>query len=654
MFRFILLISILVSSLSAQYSKNDYELAKTTFAKTFEKEIIGNYLNSGNSNKVIAGLQSVTQANDTSFIPLITKLDKDNYGKYTAFAIGHLPFSYASIEYLRERIFIDTPDQFMSDYLEAYGKIGTKDDYKLLIDFLSISENHFQGFSNAVYNFHQRGIIDDYQQAAKILLQDINSDNEQILFDALFGIARTDAGKYAMDEVVDLIIRKYQSLSTRCLTYAISVLRRAESFPLSFEIIHHLLKHNDWHIRTEISRALVSYKHIKSAELDTWLGLLKDKNVNVARQTAISLKQVDVIEDLKDYIKSSIENFLTEDLNEEVKGELFISYCALFPEILKNNIQANETTLKLKYIARALQNNIESPEYNLSIIKSKFNSATIPERMELVTALIALQGKMNNNEEFYKLLLSELDSDESTIISLISFELDSSFVEINKTKIREIIAAQVDRHLNTPTFNEGLTSLYNLAKTIDKDFAKEILGKFQKSQCDDLVRFYQSEKGEKNIRRSDTMFDKLWGNAFKYEFAVVNTTAGHLTLRLLPELAPITVGNFNCLSESNYFNNVIFHRVVPNFVAQVGDPTGTGWAGPGYTINSEFTPTPIAERFVGMASAGPDTEGSQWYILHNDFPHLYGRYTMFAEVIEGMDVVDMLDQNSRIESIELK
>ncbi len=96
-----------------------------------------------------------------------------------------------------------------------------------------------------------------------------------------------------------------------------------------------------------------------------------------------------------------------------------------------------------------------------------------------------------------------------------------------------------------------------------------------------------------------------------------------------------------------------FHRVVPGFVIQGGDPSATGWGGPGYNIISEFSPLTYQIGLVGMASAGKDTEGSQWFVMHGNYPHLNGRYSIFAKVIQGMDVVYKIDQNDKILNVQL-
>ncbi|MDA0270292.1 MAG: peptidylprolyl isomerase [Chloroflexi bacterium] len=124
--------------------------------------------------------------------------------------------------------------------------------------------------------------------------------------------------------------------------------------------------------------------------------------------------------------------------------------------------------------------------------------------------------------------------------------------------------------------------------------------------------------------------------------AVVTTPHGEFKISLLTDVAPITVNNFVFLAREGFYDGTTFHRVIPGFVAQGGDPTGTGRGGPGYRFQDELSDTPFVEGIVGMANAGPHTNGSQFYLMIGDASHLTGRYTAFGRVEEGMDVVHQI------------
>lgn len=131
----------------------------------------------------------------------------------------------------------------------------------------------------------------------------------------------------------------------------------------------------------------------------------------------------------------------------------------------------------------------------------------------------------------------------------------------------------------------------------------------------------------------------------------IKTTRGNIVVSLLVNEAPGSVANFVALAMKDYFDQRFFHRVVPNFVIQAGCKRGDGWGGEDYSIRSEFTPRLYRTGSVGMASAGKDTEGTQWFITHSPTPHLDGRYTIFAEVVDGMQVVDYIQVGDKITDV---
>jgi peptidyl-prolyl cis-trans isomerase B (cyclophilin B) len=126
--------------------------------------------------------------------------------------------------------------------------------------------------------------------------------------------------------------------------------------------------------------------------------------------------------------------------------------------------------------------------------------------------------------------------------------------------------------------------------------------------------------------------------------AVMHTNHGDITLELFDEDAPKTVGNFKKLAGEDFYNGVIFHRVIKDFMIQGGDPTGTGSGGPGYTFEDEFNDNKVVRGALAMANAGPNTNGSQFFIVTTDAaPWLDGKHTVFGRVADGMEVVDKIE-----------
>lgn len=132
--------------------------------------------------------------------------------------------------------------------------------------------------------------------------------------------------------------------------------------------------------------------------------------------------------------------------------------------------------------------------------------------------------------------------------------------------------------------------------------------------------------------------------AGKAYFVTLQTEKGEVEIELFPEEAPMAVNNFIFLAQQGWYDGVTFHRVIPGFVAQSGDPSGTGYGGPGYSFANEISPDLLFDRpgRLGMANSGPDTNGSQFFITYGPAPHLDGGYTIFGQVISGMGVLEQL------------
>ncbi|NIA18907.1 MAG: peptidylprolyl isomerase [Xanthomonadaceae bacterium] len=137
--------------------------------------------------------------------------------------------------------------------------------------------------------------------------------------------------------------------------------------------------------------------------------------------------------------------------------------------------------------------------------------------------------------------------------------------------------------------------------------------------------------------------------------ATMNTSKGAIELTLYPEYAPQTVNNFIFLAREGFYDNISFHRVISDFMVQGGDPTGSGMGGPGYSFADEFSGNPLTHeaKVISMANAGPNTNGSQFFITHSPQPHLDGHHTVFGKVTTGQDVVDAIAQGDTITSIEI-
>ena len=158
------------------------------------------------------------------------------------------------------------------------------------------------------------------------------------------------------------------------------------------------------------------------------------------------------------------------------------------------------------------------------------------------------------------------------------------------------------------------------------------------------------------------MSSKQWNSppemqidAAKVYRVTIETSKGIIELELFPQHAPKTVNNFVFLAREGFYDDITFHRVISDFMVQGGDPTGTGRGGAGYTFEDELKGNPLTHEkgVISMANAGPNTNGSQFFITHLPQPHLNGAHTVFGKVMKGQDVVDAIEQGDTMSKVEI-
>ncbi len=239
-------------------------------------------------------------------------------------------------------------------------------------------------------------------------------------------------------------------------------------------------------------------------------------------------------------------------------------------------------------------------------------------------------------------LLGQLPPDPANAAALaVAFEQASRRDKLNDAQlsILEAIGKQKTDSANK-VLKSALSSRDQLVRTRAATYLK-----------DNGVGDFSSRLGVVITGKANADYQRPIARIGKQVRARVVTNRGTFTIELLPEDAPLNVDNFIKLARSGYFRGITFHRVVPNFVAQGGDPRGDGSGGPGYSIRCEINEVRYGRGAVGMALSGKDTGGSQWFVTHSPQPHLDGGYTVFGRVVSGMEVVDEIVRGDVIQSV---
>ncbi|MDP4174626.1 MAG: peptidylprolyl isomerase [Bacteroidota bacterium] len=660
MLKRLLLLLCLYSPLLAQFSSTDFELASSTFERKIDKKTIDRYLTSAFPSEVKAALLSLGNLQDTSFVKDIVKLDYKKYGDYISFALGQSGVNLQSEEFLLDKIQTNSnPPEYQRLCLEALGRCGSLNSLNSILDlYLSGKLQNPDGISIAIVNFSQRSIKPKDSSELNVLLKELTNLATPVKrrIDAAFALSRVSLPRSSANELLRVLFENAGTENDLVLKqYVLACLRRIKISPDSPEQIRSLITNKDWRIRTEAAKVIVFHSFRSSEELKRFLTLLNDVNPNVSRQTAISLKDINIDNSLLFLLKDELKRKLQDSsITDNTRGELFVTYCKFSPDEVFTLAESQKSNVKPSFIYRALSENVKSPLENLSYLLKGIEAADNNEKLEILNSMLSMQDLLSNNTQLSSYLLSSLSSNFPAVVSIAADGIDSIFINSHQDELKKIITRQVHLNLNNSSFSESNISLVNLAKRISPGLSNDLLLLLRSSELSSMQGFASRELGKPyNITKKMNNFFEIWTNAFKYRYAKVTTNKGTFQIKFHPEYAPISVGNFCKLAQSGFFDKVIFHRVVPDFVIQTGDPEGTGWGGPGYEIITESSPVPFDRSYVGMASSGKDTEGSQWFVMHSNFPHLNGKYSNFGKVTSGMDIVNQIDQGDSIISVEL-
>lgn len=192
----------------------------------------------------------------------------------------------------------------------------------------------------------------------------------------------------------------------------------------------------------------------------------------------------------------------------------------------------------------------------------------------------------------------------------------------------------------------------------DRDSIVRSVGQRLLSPSDTAGRLSRRATPGSLVERPLVEYERLvrqWGAANRRQpVAIIETDHGEVTLQLYGREAPLVVEAFVRLAKDGFYRNTVFHRVVPNFVVQDGDPRGDGSGGPGFALRESFSRQRHERGCLGLATSGPDTGGSQYYLCHSSQPHLDGAYTVFGRVLTGFDVMDRIVQGDRMLRIRIQ
>ncbi len=536
-----------------------------------------------------------------------------------AYALGQTK-GFAAVNSLIPALSDKSP-MVVREVLEALGKSVLQRDLDLLINFNAQDSIAQEGLAWAFYRLGLRGLADSLVVSrASTLLQPGYSLQTRLGTAHFFNRGIFTSIGYEEN----LIEAATNDVSAEVRMAAVSGLRRPMNEE-AFKVLQVTLKSDiDYRVRTNAIRALQVYPFEKSKHL--FLFALNDKDVNVAVAASEAIKN-NVSEDSEDWIKR-----ITPKMNWRVRANLYeaalsFDFNNTRSEEVKKSYAISTNEYEKAALLRALSKNIST----FSFLKEELKSSK-----SLVSKTTAAQGLVDINRnkkfpstlktEFAEIYLKAIEDGDPGVVGIIAAAVSDSTLGY-KEVIKDLSVLQLAKaKLSLPKDIEALQPLTDAIAYLEgKEKPTPLSNSFNHPIDWELV---------KSIERNQKV--------------KISTTKGDLTILLFVEEAPGSVANFINLVNKKYFDGKFFHRVVPNFVDQVGCNRGDGFGSEDYSIRSEFSKRRYTTGSVGMASAGKDTEGTQWFITHSPTPHLDAGYTIFGEVVEGMEFVHQMEVGDQI------
>lgn len=529
--------------------------------------------------------------------------------------------------------------------LEAMGKCGNPEWLPLISSASSYRKDDdllILGQVRGIYRYGLRDIIaeEGTDRMMEVLRDSLYGDQARQVAANYFVRIKTVSLDSFAQEFVSLLKTDTNPYIRMCAAMSLSRVNDANLYTTLFDLFE---QEKDYRVKAAILKALDHQPYI--AVVEKVLALLKDKNLHIASAAADYLAANGNANDATlylDYLPSSAHWLIRAKLLSGVLKKTPAAYSGTRKMIQQKLIAAYENAENPYAEAAYIRALASDPTNHLQIKNMGFTNANTVVRTSTMEALNDILNSENLKLDYrsaYQMNALKKSMAEYAKEAIESGDL--GMVSIGADMLSNP-AIEFDKHFENTAFIEIAQQELVLPRDIETyNSLKTLLNKVK-----------GIEEPKDNVGFNHPIDWTLLSGITRTTEVSIVTNKGKIELRLFPEHAPGTVANFIDLINKDYYDGKYFHRVVSNFVIQGGCTRGDGYGSLDYTIRSELSPAYFdREGLVGMASAGNHTESTQFFITHVPTPHLDGKYTIFAEVVSGMDVVHNIYQGDMITDI---
>ena len=678
-----------------------YTAAERTILTLQDQRSLGNgklvgYLRDGNAELRSRAAIALGNIQDTTTLSDLIPLLKDRSERVrasAAWALGQLGHSQAQ-NALLERLKEEENISVVRRCIEALGKCGTDSALTALVTFSGFPTfDRLRGeIALSVGRFAIRGIKSE--AGIEYCFRQLRHSDAGVRWRALYALWRA-APHPRIEHELSRRTKEMRAIvsdkSAEVRIHFATLLGRSQS-PRAFELLESLSKRErggEWRVQVQIARALGTWatKEEKAVRvLSDWLDI-KNDHVRIASSQGLrGVKSEHLKGKIRSDLKKRVLSFAQGKSSREtsVRGEAIVTIAKLFPDDydFTDVLEKSSTSVRLK--AKVLEGfGLIPSSQSLRILLGHTeddSGAVVRTAWETLPKLFQQQNLVRLQMEdtsltglpevmFRKMKASLLRDDMAITTTVAQAVGDSAIYTLlesgdqHNQAIEELMLSYT--RLSSPNDVEAMHAIL------------EALGKFGGKKAVPVLERALTDADRTVVQRALAALKQVTGKEYTlpttaragttytdYDWKTlealpnaqrvrIRTNKGSFVVQLLPEHAPFSVLSFLKLTRKEFYGGSIFHRVVPNFVIQGGDPRGDGWGGPGYSIRSEWSLVNYERGSVGLASAGKDTEGCQFFVTHSPQPHLDGRYTIFARIVSGQEVVDAIQVGDKIVKVEL-
>jgi cyclophilin family peptidyl-prolyl cis-trans isomerase len=651
------------------------EIRKLEYSRKDDSNELVPFLNSKNPSVRSSAVQCLGRIQDTSSAVLLSNRLKDvdeSVREAAAFALGQL-FSPVAEDYLLGAIPSESSESVRLKIIEALGKSGTENSFSVLKDYLESNNSSYEAIASiscGLLAYRDYPPYNNVSVLEGLLTSPEKSDD--IKWRAAYGLFRIGnptSFKNIYEQLNDQENPVMKYFIIKALSAIHTVMKSPEfaAYKSHPKVREALRLGSSSQYYNAIAKALTDsswYVRVAALELIGLLGnrFSRDEVLRATRDEHPYVR-ITAIQSLRSFDNSTtrleLRKIFESDPDWRLKGEALLSLAELNISQTLRLIESNLGGLSWPnnyYLIKSLEK-IRDDRYQEQTRKLLM---TLAVEGEVAQQTLAMEVLVDRNPPI-EFMLEKLATADPAITTVVSTHLAYK-------KAPQAVDPLIDAYKNfvAPKDIEAMTSIIIALDSIKSTRAVAFLEEQLKDPYPSIREHARDALMNITGNESIQMPDVQGGYSTKWDFSLdellaksehpqveIQTSRGNVRIELFPDKAPVTVANFLSLAQKGFYDGIYFHRVVPAFVVQVGDPRGDGWGGPGYSIPCEYNDIFYERGIVGMAHAGKDTGGSQFFITHLPQPHLNGHYTAFGKVTKGMEVVDNIMMFDKIIHIEL-